>query len=186
MTKEEIKRTTSMKDVLNMYGIRIHRNGMCSCPFHKDDTPSMKVYPDGFKCFGCNEAGDIFDFVVKMDRCDFKTAFQVLGGTYEHVKPIEREVRNTSYKRQREEAERKEKAEAEFKAMVASTITICRRVIDLCEPIGDMWTDAQNHLTWLLYIWDLKYMKDKDEEGKVDELNVYRKCRAIKQRFGVG
>jgi len=27
------------------------------CPFHKEDTPSLVVYDNGFKCFGCGRAG---------------------------------------------------------------------------------------------------------------------------------
>jgi hypothetical protein len=35
------------------------------CPFHKEDTPSLVVYPDdrGFFCFGCNEWGDALNLV---------------------------------------------------------------------------------------------------------------------------
>ena len=45
-------------------GIKINRNGMALCPFHKDKNPSMKI--DGrYYCFGCGEKGDAIDFVAK-------------------------------------------------------------------------------------------------------------------------
>lgn len=29
------------------------------CPFHDDHEPSLLVYPDGFKCMGCNRSGSL-------------------------------------------------------------------------------------------------------------------------------
>ena len=181
MTRDEIKSTTSMKDVLLMYGIKTVGNS-CSCPFHGDKHPSMKIYPDGYKCFACGEYGDIFSFVMKYKGCDFKEAFKILGGEYKHMDPRERKVTKSKYQRKKEERERAEKAEKDFKEMLSSTITVCRKAIEVCEPMGDMWTDAQNYLPFLMCAWEEKYI----DEGEVNRLDVYRKCRAIKQRFGVG
>ena len=73
MTKEELKNTYSMKDVIGKYGLFLNRAGFVSCPFHYGDhTASLKIYKDSFYCFGCGASGDIFDFVMRMERCDFK------------------------------------------------------------------------------------------------------------------
>ena len=45
-------------------GIKINRNGMAVCPFHKDKNPSMKI-DRRYYCFGCGEKGDAIDFVAK-------------------------------------------------------------------------------------------------------------------------
>ena len=85
MTTEEIKATTTMKDVLARYGMSTNSRGFCSCCFHIGDRkPSMRVNDRFFYCFGCDTGGDIFKFVMLKEGCDFKTAFQILGGTYEH------------------------------------------------------------------------------------------------------
>jgi DNA primase len=39
------------------------------CPFHQEQTPTLKVYTDGagktwFKCFGCGEHGDAVAFIM--------------------------------------------------------------------------------------------------------------------------
>jgi hypothetical protein len=51
------------------------------CPFHVEKTPSFAVSPDKqlFHCFGCGAGGNIFDFVMRMEDCDFRTAVQRLG-----------------------------------------------------------------------------------------------------------
>ena len=41
---------------------------MACCPFHNDNTPSLKIYPDHFYCFGCGESGDGTGFVAKLFR----------------------------------------------------------------------------------------------------------------------
>ncbi|NLU26380.1 MAG: hypothetical protein GXX00_04380 [Hungateiclostridium thermocellum] len=33
------------------------------CPFHADRNPSLVIYRDGFKCFGCGKHGDAIDLV---------------------------------------------------------------------------------------------------------------------------
>ncbi|WP_409371810.1 CHC2 zinc finger domain-containing protein [Saccharicrinis fermentans] len=37
-----------------------YKNNMLKCPFHADDKPSLKVYPNTntFNCFGCAANGD--------------------------------------------------------------------------------------------------------------------------------
>ena len=84
MDKETIKQQNSMMDVLSRYGMVPNRAGFVQCPFHAGDrTASMKIYKDSYYCFGCGATGDIFAFVQNMDNCDFKTAFTILGGTYQ-------------------------------------------------------------------------------------------------------
>ena len=84
MDKETIKQQNSMRDVLSRYSMVPNRAGFVQCPFHpKDRTASMKIYKDSYYCFGCGATGDIFTFVQNMDNCDFKTAFAILGGTYQ-------------------------------------------------------------------------------------------------------
>lgn len=68
MTSEEIKRTVFMEELVERYGLYPNRAGFIVCPFHKGDrNASLKIYKDSFYCFGCGAAGDVFDFVRKMD-----------------------------------------------------------------------------------------------------------------------
>lgn len=84
MTSEQIKESVKMREVVEMYGLRIDRKGFICCPFHREKTASLKLYDKSFHCFGCGASGDVFRFVQLMDNCDFKEAFIKLGGEYEH------------------------------------------------------------------------------------------------------
>ena len=83
---QDIKQAHPMPEVVRGYGIEINRAGFCRCPFHSEKTASMKIYPQGFRCFGCGKGGDVIDFVALMEHCDFKTAFRMLGGKYDTPK----------------------------------------------------------------------------------------------------
>ncbi len=51
------------------------------CPFHAEKTPSFTVDPDRrtFKCFGCSEGGDVFDWLIKTDGVDKAEALKILA-----------------------------------------------------------------------------------------------------------
>lgn len=42
------------------------RNGMTTCIFHEDRTPSMKLYDDHFYCFGCTEYDDVVKLTARL------------------------------------------------------------------------------------------------------------------------
>ncbi len=51
------------------------------CPFHKDDNPSFYVDPEKglWHCFGCGEGGDLFAFLMKIERISFPEALERLA-----------------------------------------------------------------------------------------------------------
>ena len=75
---DKIKEEVPMKRVLEQYGISVNRSGFASCPFHNEDTPSMKVYPDSFYCYGCGTGGDVIRFVAEIERiCNSQAALRI-------------------------------------------------------------------------------------------------------------
>jgi len=82
-TVSQIKQNLDITDVIAGY-ISIKKSGKnykALCPFHSEDTPSFMVSPELqiYKCFGCGEAGDIFNFVEKMEGVDFNSALETLA-----------------------------------------------------------------------------------------------------------
>ena len=62
---EAVKQSVTTRQAAELYGINVNRAGKANCPFHNDRTPSMKV-DKRFHCFGCQEDGDVIDFVGKL------------------------------------------------------------------------------------------------------------------------
>jgi DNA primase len=51
------------------------------CPFHSERHASCYVHPEKkiFYCFGCGAGGDLFDFVMKAEGCDFSKALRIVS-----------------------------------------------------------------------------------------------------------
>src|SRR6266568_5496646 len=51
------------------------------CPFHNERTPSFYVFAETqtWRCFGCNEGGDVFSFVQKQQGLEFRETLHYLA-----------------------------------------------------------------------------------------------------------
>lgn len=51
------------------------------CPFHSERNPSLYIEPlqKLWKCFGCERGGDVFDFVMLAEDCDFPSALRIIS-----------------------------------------------------------------------------------------------------------
>lgn len=60
---------------------RSGRNFKAPCPFHHEKTPSFMVSPDKqiFHCFGCGAGGNVFSFLMKEERKDFREVVEMLA-----------------------------------------------------------------------------------------------------------
>ena len=79
----DLKSQVSITDVVARYR-PLHKAGKnfkALCPFHDDHSPSMIVNPSqNFAwCFACQNGGDIFAFVQKMEGVDFPESVQIIG-----------------------------------------------------------------------------------------------------------
>ncbi len=82
--KRRVRDATNLVDVVqSAVGklTRAGRNWKACCPFHNEKTPSFNVNVEGqfFKCFGCGKSGDVFTFVMLMNRCEFPEALKLLA-----------------------------------------------------------------------------------------------------------
>jgi DNA primase len=51
------------------------------CPFHAEKTSSFNVHPTKqiYHCFGCGQGGDVFKFVMEMEKCAFPEAIRIVA-----------------------------------------------------------------------------------------------------------
>lgn len=80
---EDIKRRIDIVEFIGSYVTlkKAGTNYKGLCPFHNEKTPSMMVSPEKqiFKCFGCNEGGDVFSFLMKIEALGFGDALKTLA-----------------------------------------------------------------------------------------------------------
>ena len=168
MTVDDLKEQYSMRDIVERYGFRPDRGGFINCPFHTGDrTASLKIYKDSFYCFGCAEHGDIFNFVMKMDDCDFKTAFKSLGGETGRLS----DAAIMRIKRRKREADRYNKRLSDaLKRLRLATAELryWETVSSDTEPFSDIWSDIQNLLPKVQFFADeaLIHYLNVIDEGK--------------------
>ena len=82
-----IKGLEQLKRVVEHYGVKLDNQNKGLCPFHSEKTPSFYVKDKGqgafFKCFGCDESGDVISFIQLQEHCTFneaiRKAYDILG-----------------------------------------------------------------------------------------------------------
>ncbi len=80
---EKVKQQADIVRVVGEY-VRLKKTGKDFsglCPFHQEKTPSFTVSPikQIFYCFGCGKGGDVYNFVMDMDKCEFPEAVKVVA-----------------------------------------------------------------------------------------------------------
>ncbi len=80
---DQIKHRLNIADLVQSY-VPMRKAGSTwkgLCPFHQEKSPSFTVNEERqiYKCFGCGEAGDIIDFVMKMEHLTFPEGLQLLA-----------------------------------------------------------------------------------------------------------
>lgn len=82
--KERVKKAVSLKEVVeelaNCQFKKSGKNWVTNCPFgtHEDKNPSFTVFGDdrGYRCYGCDQFGDVYNFVQKLQLWDFGEALE--------------------------------------------------------------------------------------------------------------
>jgi DNA primase len=98
-TAESKERVRDAVDMVDLVGARteLRRSGGDAytgrCPFHEERTPSFSVKPSGkvYYCFGCQAAGDAFNFVMETEGLEFVGAMEFLADRYGVTLELEEE-----------------------------------------------------------------------------------------------
>src|SRR5271157_4319262 len=80
---DQVKQQADIVRVVGEY-VRLKKSGQNFtglCPFHGEKTPSFAVHPvkQIFHCFGCGKGGDVFSFVMEMEKCQFPEAVRIVA-----------------------------------------------------------------------------------------------------------
>ena len=80
---EELKSRTDIYGIVSNY-VKLKKTGRNYtglCPFHKEKTPSFTVDTSKqlYHCFGCEEGGDVINFLEKIENMEFIEAVEFLA-----------------------------------------------------------------------------------------------------------
>ena len=80
---DRVKQQADIVRVIGEY-VRLKKAGqnfVGLCPFHNEKTPSFNVHPvrQIYHCFGCGVGGDVFKFVMEMEKVEFPDAVRVVA-----------------------------------------------------------------------------------------------------------
>lgn len=78
-----IRQSSRLEEIASEY-VRLRPTGKeltGLCPLHSERTPSFSINPDKqvFFCQGCQESGDVYDFVRKVKHVGFRDAVAILA-----------------------------------------------------------------------------------------------------------
>jgi DNA primase len=81
--KEQIREAVDIVDLVGSYmALRRAGKGFVGlCPWHDDSRPSLQVNPERqtYRCWVCDVGGDVFNFVMRMERLEFREALEQLA-----------------------------------------------------------------------------------------------------------
>ncbi|MFH1857094.1 MAG: DNA primase [Candidatus Omnitrophota bacterium] len=80
---DELRDRADIVEIINSYMPlkKAGRNFRAVCPFHHEKTASFMVSADKqiYHCFGCGEGGNVFNFVMKYERLNFREALELIA-----------------------------------------------------------------------------------------------------------
>ena len=131
---EETKRLVPIQEVAHLYGFEADQAGFIPCPFHNEDTPSLKLYPEGrgWHCFGCNTGGSTIDFVARLFSLSPLEAARKLADDFslgiEH-RPYTAKER-TAYAKSAIRRQKEATITSRFEAHLSSTLLIVQQLVE--------------------------------------------------------
>jgi DNA primase len=86
LSEEEINDIRAKANIVDIIGgyiplIKKGKDYKCVCPFHDDHSPSMSISESKqiYKCFSCNNAGNVFTFVQNYEHVSFLEAVKIVA-----------------------------------------------------------------------------------------------------------
>lgn len=159
----QLKARVPMEEAVRFYGFAPNRSGFLRCPFHAEKTASLKIYPDGWHCFGCGRGGSVIDFVMERYGLSFRQACLRLDtdfglGLISHGKMADRRAIQEARRKAREIEERQAQEEADELAFLAEH-RYWWEIRQVFAPEADgylhpLYIQAIKVLPWLEYMCD--------------------------------
>ena len=181
---QAIKSALNLVEEFRADGSEMQQKGAefwCGCPFHGEDTASCHVTPSWFKCFGCGEKGDVFNYLGLQLKRDPKVAADFVDILREGAKRagIEFEETKTHSK------------EPEKPKTVYPTVAKLREFAEYCargrNEVIASWNESTNPDTGAVEFVEVRFdhltKKRKTPDGREKPVKSFWQCSAVEGGF---
>lgn len=145
-------------DIAQVVGhyVKLTKDKAC-CPFHNEKSPSFSVNRKKqiYKCFGCGEAGDGLQFVMKYERLEFFGAIEAIADIGMIQLEFDRSVDVEAYKKRRADQATKRQILREITDLYKSK---------LWDPECEVMAQLTGKRLWTpetIGLWELGYAPDQ-------------------------
>lgn len=172
---ETVKRTVTVRQAAERYGLKVGRNGMACCPFHEDRHPSLKLNEDYFYCFGCGAKGDVIDFAARLYGLNGYEAVNKLADDFGVSMNCERRLSVVDKLQQRHLLQHKTDEAQCFRVLTDYFHLLHKWREELApatpdEPLDDRFVEALQMTAAIEYLLDLLTGSDKEDRIRIVEL----------------
>ena len=192
---DDIKELVDVPAVARNYGVEVHRGNMAICPFHRERTPSCKLYTDHYYCFGCQAHGDVIKLVQELFGLTPIEAVKQLNSDFglglDVDKPPDIEAVN---RRHREIEERKaEKARVEHMYNILYSYFVLLDRYKICyapkvpeDEMDERYVYAIHHIEYAWYLLETFNRTDaaEKEEIKLEVERIEREYKCCVDKWG--
>ena len=194
---DEVKDLVDVPTAARHYGVEVHRGNMALCPFHRERTPSCKLYEDHYYCFGCQAHGDVIRLVQELFGLTPIEAVKQINSDFglglDLDKPPDMEA---VARRRREIAEREaEKARAEhmYDVLLRYFTLLDKYKMRYAPTSPDEETDRRfvyalqniGYAEYMLEAWG-SFDKEQQAEIKPEVDRIERECKRCVEEWGEG
>lgn len=120
-----------IEDTARWLGLSVNNNHYTSCVFHNERTPSMKLYKNTFRCYGCSSSGDSISLTARVLNISPYEALETINQAFnlglELGKPV-------SYKNIRE-SKAIQKKQANYRTWYSEALIEISDYIRLCYDV---------------------------------------------------
>jgi len=178
----DVKRMLSMRQVASFYGYDEDRRHLCTCPFHKDKHPSMKIYPNdkGFYCFACQTGGDVITFVKALYGIQNEESCKKLIEDFSlpiSTNPISYRDKREWEKRRKKQLAIDQFSKDTYKVLLKYWILLCEATRD---PMNQHFVEAWQEIDIVEY--RLECLKESPQEYYENE-GAVKKIGEIRERI---
>lgn len=171
---QAVKERIPVPEAARYYGFAPNRAGFISCPFHAERTPSLKLRPASWKCYGCGAGGSVIDFVGKLCNLSPAEAVRKLNDDFALGLPLDMPLTEQERRCAEEEAARRQfvfetKQEYEvWRDKLIRRLVLCLQIADdAAKAVPDELTDDE--LLALRYAPALEYWWQTLTFGSIEQ-----------------